>query len=301
MQNKKNLRLSYFFQVVISFWAIAFLSFSTATSMTTGKVVYTPEPVRSVYVPPQENQLPPYKTAEIDITQFLISFLIATVLMLVFMEIFREKLLFEVFFSGAIIFGSQGPLGIILEKTDAFLVSVGIVILRFFHPRIWTQNFAIILGISGISASLGMSVKPLMAAVILILLSIYDIIAVYKTRHMVRLFKGLAERGAILALVVPKGFMVWMEKFTVIRTGNKNDFMFLGTGDLALPVFFAVSALSSGILSFVLIILGATAGFLADHIYFNSQAERKPIPALPFIAVFSIAGYALASVISRVS
>ncbi|MFA6096899.1 MAG: presenilin family intramembrane aspartyl protease [Candidatus Paceibacterota bacterium] len=296
MANIKNLKLNYFFQAVVSFWIIALLSFSTATSMTTGRVAYTPDPVQSVYMPPAENEVPPYKAAEIDIFQFLVSFLIATAMMLAFLEFFKGRLLFEVFFSAAIIFGAQGPLGILFGKLEAFAIAVGIVILRFKYPRIWTQNFAIILGISGISASLGMSIEPLMAAVLLVILSAYDIIAVYKTRHMVKLFKGMAERGAILALVIPRGLNVWLEKFSAIKRENHNDFIFLGTGDLALPVFFAVSSMKLGDIFFFSIILGASAGFLADHLYFTMQKERKPIPALPFIALFSIIGYLLAFV-----
>jgi len=299
MANIKKLKLNYFFQVLAAFWVIALLSFSTATSMTTGRVAYTSRPIQSIYIPPAENEMPPYRTAEIDIFQFLVSFFIATALMLVFLQFFRGKLLFEIFFSGAIIFGAQGPVGLLFGKFEAFIISIGIVILRFIHPRIWTQNLAIMVGIAGISASLGMSVEPLMAAILLVILSVYDIIAVYKTRHMVALFKGMAERGAILALVVPKDLRIWLEKFSAIKSGNHDDFIFLGTGDLALPIFFAVSALSSGDIFFFSVISGASAGFLADHLYFTMQKERRPIPALPFIAVFSIIGYLAAFILAN--
>lgn len=295
----KNLKLNYFFQVVAAFWIIALLSFSTATSMKTGRVAYTSEPVQSIYIPPAENEMPPYKTAEIDIFQFLVSFIIATVLMLVFLKFFKGKALFEIFFSGAIIFGAQGPFGLLFGKFEAFIISIGIVILRFMYPRIWTQNLAIIIGIAGISASLGMSVEPLMAAILLVILSVYDIIAVYKTRHMVTLFKGMVERGAILALVVPGNLRTWLEKFSVIKRGNQDNFIFLGTGDLALPIFFAVSALSSGDIFFFSVISGASVGFLADHLYFTMQREKKPIPALPFIAAFSIIGYLTTFILSK--
>ena len=199
--------------------------------------------------------------------------------------------MFEVFFSGAIIFGAQGPLGIIFVKSVAFLGAIVIVALRFIYPRIWTQNIAIIIGIAGIAASLGMSVEPLMALIILLLLSVYDIIAVYKTRHMIKLFRGMAKRGAVLALVIPKSFSQWRNKFEIIKPENKNEFIFLGTGDLALPLFFAVSAFSQGIEFSLCIIFGAVIGFAVNHLIFINQKEKKPIPALPAIASFSIIGY----------
>lgn len=288
--------MGFFLQTMIIFWIISIFSFATANSMLTGSVSYTSEPVQSVYVTPSiEPSGPPYEVAKIDILQFLISFLIATLLMLLFLKLFKGNLLFEIFFSGAIIFGAQGPLGILFDKIEAFFIAIGIVILRFVHPRIWTQNIAIIAGIAGISASLGMSVKPAMAITLLILLSIYDIIAVYKTRHMTKLFKGMAKRGVVLALVIPNKLSLWLNRFDITKPENKDEYIFLGTGDLALPLFFAVSTFSSGAVYFVSIVLGATVGFLADHIFFVTQKERKPIPALPLVALFSILGYIIAS------
>ena len=293
----KDLQLNFLVQIIFSFLIISLLSLITANSMATGKVAYTPEPVQSVYVPPpvvtSPTDTPVYQLVEFGIVQFLISFLIATIIMLVFLEIFKGKLMFEVFFSGAIIFGAQGPLGIIFTKFNAFLIAIVIVAVRFIYPRIWTQNFAIIIGVAGIAVGLGMSVEPLMALIILILLSIYDIIAVYKTRHMIKLFKGMAKRGAVLALVIPKSFFQWRYKFEIINSKNKNEFIFLGTGDLALPLFFAISALSSGIEFSLFIIFGAVLGFIANHLIFITQKKRKPIPALPAIAFFSILGYVI--------
>ena len=204
MKKMKDLQLNFLIQIIIAFLITASLSLATAHNMTTGKVIYTSEPVQSIYVPP--SPVPPYQPAEIGVFQFLVSFLIATLLMLLFLKISKGKFMFEIFFSGAIVFGAQGPLGIVFVKFTAFLGAIAIVALRFIYPRILTQNIAIIIGIAGISASLGMSVKPLMVLIILILLSVYDIIAVYKTRHMIKLFKGMAKRGAVLALVVPKSF-----------------------------------------------------------------------------------------------
>ena len=289
MKKIKDLQLNFLIQIIIAFLITASLSLATAHNMTTGKVIYTSEPVQSVYVPP--SPAPPYQPAEIGVFQFLVSFLIATLLMLLFLKIFKGKLMFEIFFSGAIIFGARGPLGIILVKFTAFLGAIAIVALRFIYPRIWTQNIAIIIGIAGIAASLGMSVEPLMALIILFLLSIYDIIAVYKTRHMVKLFRGMAKRGAVLALVIPKNFSLWLNKFETIKSENKNEFIFLGTGDLALPIFFAISALSLGVEFSLFIIFGAVIGFAVNHIIFINQKEKKPIPALPAIAFFSILGY----------
>jgi len=289
----KDLKLNFLFQIILVFSVMSSLSLATANNMITGNVVYTSEPVQSVYVPP--SPAPPYHPAQVDIFQFLVSFFLATSLMLVFMRLFKGKLLLEIFFAGAIVFGAQGPLGIIFTKLVAFIASIAVIVLRFIYPRIWTQNLAIILGISGIAASLGLSSTPAVAIAFLAVLSIYDIIAVCKTRHMVELFKGMAKRGVVLALAIPGSFLLWLDKFESITAENKDEYIFLGAGDLALPLFFAMSVFPVGIKFSVLIILGAILGFTADHVIFMSQKEKKPIPALPAIALFSIAGYIAAA------
>ena len=304
MKNKRDLKLNFLVQIIVAFLLTAILSILVANSMMTGEVIYTSESVKSVYIPPQPAPEPDssglkpfYEPAEVDMFQFLLSFFIATSLMLLFLKKFKGKFLFAFFFSVAIIFGAQGPFGLFLSKLYAFLASVLLVVFRFTHPRIWTQNITIIIGISGIAASLGASVEPIFALFILILLSVYDIIAVYKTRHMVKLFKGMAERGAVLALVIPKSFFLWKNKFSIIKAENRSEFIFLGTGDIALPLFFAASAFVDGIKFSVAIILGAVIGLIADHIIFVTQKEKRAIPALPMIAFFSIAGYIVISLI----
>jgi presenilin-like A22 family membrane protease len=287
MPNMPDLKLKIFFQSAVVFATAAVLSLATAASMITGKVAYTDEPVKSVYVPPAT--APPFEPAQLEIFQFLVSFLVATALMLFFLKAFKGKFLFQMFFGGAVIFGAQGPLGLIVSPWQAFLISFLVVGLRFALPRIWTQNLAIILAAAGIAASLGMSVEPNLVILILILLSIYDVVAVYKTRHMVKLFKGIAERGVYLALIIPDKISGWGNKF--IGAGKNKNYVFIGTGDLALPLFFSVSAFPFGIIHSVAIVTGAILGLLADHLFFVTQKKRKPIPALPFIAFFSIMGY----------
>ncbi len=289
--NIKNLKLNIFFQSAGIFIITAGLSLATASSMITGKVSYTSEPVKSVYVPPTPTHAPPFNPIQMELFQFLVSFLIATVLMLFFLKAFKGKFLFQVLFGGLVIFGAQGPLGLIVSPWLAFLLSFGIVGLRFALPRIWTQNLAIILAVAGIAASMGLSVEPSLVILILIFLSIYDIIAIYKTRHMVKLFKGIAKRGIYLALVVPNKISEWKNEF---KNLDKNkSCIFIGTGDLALPLFFAVSALPMGMSYSIAIIAGTIIGLFADHLFFVTQKKKAAIPALPFIAFFAILGYAV--------
>jgi len=289
MTRVKNLKLNFLFQIILAFSATAFLSFLTVQGTIKKDKIYLQAQTAQFSKDKAEFSFDiSSQAAQTKLIEFTTAFFFATILMLIFLEVFKGKLLFELFFSGAIIFGAQGPLGVLFSRFYAFLLATSLPALRFLLPRIWTQNFAIIVGISGIAANFGMQASPEMAAGTLIVLSVYDIIAVYKTQHMGRLFKGMAEKGAVLALVIPKNFSTWRNKFDFTKPEKKQEFIFMGTGDLALPIFFAISTLPRGSAHFYFTVFGAIIGIVCNHLFFVLQKDKRAIPALPLISFFAI-------------
>src|SRR3990167_7151307 len=65
------------------------------------------------------------------------------------------------------------------------------------------HNAGIILGIAGIGSLLGLAISPGTAVIIMIILSFYDIVAVYTTKHMVKMAKVMMESGAIFGFIIP--------------------------------------------------------------------------------------------------
>ena len=64
------------------------------------------------------------------------------------------------------------------------------------------HNAGIILGIAGIGSLLGLAISPGTAVIIMIILSFYDIVAVYTTKHMVKMAKVMMESGAIFGFII---------------------------------------------------------------------------------------------------
>lgn len=165
-------------------------------------------------------------------------------------------------------------------------------------PSVLTHNLAIVLAISGISSYIGLSFSPLQIIIMLIILSIYDFIAVFKTKHMIVMFKKMMENGANLAIIVPNrlvGFLAGMDK-----AKPNDDFIFLGTGDLVFPIIFAVSALRISLLSSIMIIGGALLGVMAINVYFMIKKERRAFPALPPITIGSVLGYLISLFLNNI-
>jgi presenilin-like A22 family membrane protease len=236
------------------------------------------------------------ESSSVSFSQFIFYFFLATLFVLsvfyfvrrkpVKVKIYRFLFIFASFFSSLIFFESFLP-----EPISLILVFL-LIFWWIKKPIVLNQNLLIILSLAGIGASTGLILKPEAVILILVVLSIYDFIAVYKTKHMVKIAKDMIEAGTILGLVFPFEFSGFLKSTREIKPGE-GKFLVLGGGDVALPLIFSVSVLGSGILKSFLIALFSLFGLIANFLFFIKQKERKPIPALPLISLFSIIGYFL--------
>ncbi len=231
--------------------------------------------------------------SDISLWEFVIIFILATAVMFGAFRVYKGDLLFKLMFGLMIFLGAEVILEPLLSPNYflIFFLAFGLSMLRFAVPRVWSQNLSIIIGLSGVSASLGLQLSPWSMVIILLVLSAYDFVAVYKTRHMVAMFKELVERGVFLSIVIPEDRKNWLLDMKDVRP--KLGFLILGTGDVALPLIFAVSALAYGLGSSIGVMIGAFLGLVSMHAIFALQKEKAPMPALPPIAVGSIIGFLL--------
>ncbi len=205
--------------------------------------------------------------------------------------VFRVFLLLVVFTGGQLFFSTfvPGP----FDTIAALLLIAGMLTIR----NVLMHNIGVLLGIAGISALLGLSITPSVGVVILALLSVYDIIAVYKTRHMVALAQGMMESGAIFGLIVPTSWGLFFHSHRNIEPGEQ--FMILGSGDVGLPIMFAASLVSISLANAFVVGSAAVIGLFVTHLLFVNQRQRQAMAALPPIATASILGYALSLLIFK--
>jgi|GEM_PF-927694 len=252
---------------------------------------------------------------------FLIAFVIAVILIIVLLKFLKLPIVFSGLFAFIMFIGAQAVFSAALGDTPLIvgiitsplllmistLLAIGVVAARYIKPNLITHNLAIFLGVAGVSAVLGVNLRPEVIIFLLVLLSIYDFIAVFKTRHMVTMFQDLLKRGMPLAIVVPesaaefKAHVKEVSRKKLEEVSHKHEekkVLMLGTGDLAFPALFAVSALAehyatAGFLPAIAIVIGSIIGLVFNH-YLLFVKKFRFIPALPFIAAFSIAAYLLA-------
>ncbi len=220
-----------------------------------------------------------------------VSLLLTFFAILVLLRYFRERNLLGFFFFISLFFGLYFLLSLYLPPLAALTVSLGIVLVKALGRRVITQNLALIPGLAGIGLAVGLSLTPHGALILLVVLSIYDIIAVYFTKHMVTLFRGMLKVGVIPAVIIPEKFFGLAQKIEEIKPGM--DFLMIGTGDLILPTIFVVAVSGLGRDAVLASAAGSLVGFIATEMIFTHQRFRRPMPALPPIATCTILGFLL--------
>jgi len=151
------------------------------------------------------------------------------------------------------------------------------------------KNTAAIISSAGVAAIFGFSLGFLPAVLFTILLSIYDYIAVFKTKHMVEMARELSTRQLSFA-VTAKNVPARKEKETaehyVDRANREGERLDLGTGDLAVPGMLSVSAYTLGPNGMIYALAVAAGSTIALYALLRFVSEKRVfLPALPPICL----------------
>lgn len=219
----------------------------------------------------------------------------ATGLLLVFLKYFSGKslILFKILEGIAIYYTASIVLwaGLSLAfKPEEFqflpeFAAIILIVLRNAIPEhVAIRNIVTVLLASGIGALIGTGIGTIPIAIFLAAMSIYDYIAVFKTKHMVTLAKAVTQKNLAFTFAMPT---------------PEHQFE-LGTGDLVLPLAFAVSVLHvyAAKLLFpvyfipsIVILLASFAG-LFFTLQQSSSNVGKPLPALPLQTILMLIVFA---------
>jgi len=230
---------------------------------------------------------------EFSLVQFIIYFLFASLLIFLFVRFLKFKkqkqIIFKLLFVSTIFWG--GILLLSAWTSDLFSLIIMVILIVWWlkGPSVFIQDVCVILAMAGAGSVFGLTFTPKVVIVLLVIFSAYDIVAVYKTKHMVEMAKEMIESHAILGLVIPPNLSAFKENLKEVKLGGR--FMVLGGGDIVFPLLFCSSLVSSGIFNSLIVALFSLIGLFFSFWIFIKQKEKKAIPALPPIALLSILGY----------
>jgi presenilin-like A22 family membrane protease len=170
----------------------------------------------------------------------------------------------------------------------AMILAILIIIIKELTRNYLFKNLITSVIVGFISGYIAYSLEIFPIIILLILIAIYDFIAVFKTKHMVYLAKNIVNKNTVFIYDfgdVQDPVKATEENAKQIKAKGKEekrDKMSLGTGDFALPLiavvkFFFINPIL-GIISFILVILAlilTISGLFKGH---------RALPAIPFQA-----------------
>jgi len=149
-------------------------------------------------------------------------------------------------------------------------VAAGLMWLAFVRGHYSAGNVIGVLALSYASVTIGFSFSPVAVIAVVVILAVYDAIAVYVTGHMMSLAKAFVGQG------VPIGLMVLGaqsgERLDLGLPRGERKWLVLGWGDLGIPAAFVIAI---GRVSLAAM-FGATWGAVAGYFLLAWIAERFP-------------------------
>lgn len=218
--------------------------------------------------------------------QFLVLFFSATAAALMLLHLYRGRALYRFLFLFVVFLGLMKLFLLVFPPELSLLVSGMFLASLFLLPSVWVHNLVVIAAATGIGPVFGLQFEWHYAALLLLILSIYDIAAVYITKHMIPLAHELIRRQASFALFIPETFKKYRTAIRDVQPGS--GFLIIGGGDVVLPMIFSTSLARISMPAAIASIFGMFLGIAFNHILIVTR--HKPIPALPLITIGALGG-----------
>ncbi|MBU0586817.1 hypothetical protein KJ780_04850 [Candidatus Micrarchaeota archaeon] len=161
----------------------------------------------------------------------------------------------------------------LLAIISAIFFGIIFSLLKFALP--FLKNAVAVVAAAGVGAVFGFSLSFETAILLMILLAVYDYIAVFKTKHMHQFAESISKKQ--MPFVVSSKKMT--EKGPII--------MEIGTGDIIIPIMLEVSGLSISPICSATVFIASSLSLFA--LFILTTRMRIMLPALPIIAGFNIA------------
>ena len=223
--------------------------------------------------------------------------LIGTILLLILMK-FRKMNLWKLWFFIAVFSTMAIAFSAFIPQTIAAILALTLALIKIYRPTTLIQNLTEIFIYGGLAAIFVPVINIFAAFMLLILISIYDIIAVRHTKHMVKLAKFQTKSKIFAGLLIPYDRKkVKVKEKGIIEKKGVGKFAVLGGGDIGIPLIFAGVVMKDlmlknpeliGFLKTLIIPLFVS---LALFYLLITAKKDKFYPAMPYLTTGCIIGY----------
>jgi len=238
---------------------------------------------------PYEFERPPLEESS-SFIYIIIAVLLGTGLLMLLIKFKKVSLWRFWFFIGVVVFLTIA-LNPFMKQEIALTISLVLAFFKVIRPNIFVHNITEVFIYSGFAAIFVPIMNLYAVFMLLLLISIYDIYAVWKSKHMIKLAKFQTSSRAFAGLSIPyelpekegKKKTKKVVKIEKVRTA------ILGGGDIAFPLLFAgVVMKNTGFLTSLIIPIFVSITLL---ILLVKSKEDRFYPAMPFLSLGCLAGY----------
>ncbi|HDD45987.1 MAG TPA: hypothetical protein ENG42_00790 [Candidatus Aenigmarchaeota archaeon] len=172
----------------------------------------------------------------VELFTYMTSGILFGTLLLLFLIFIRKLGIWKVLYFLAVWMSMSVALGVFVDSLIAILLSFLLSLIKISRKSAIVYNITEILIYAGIAVIFVPLLDILWVTMLLFVTSLYDIIAVFKTKHMVKIAESLTKEGIF------SGFMVPYKAFTkpqAKKIARGERLAILGGGDIAFPLLFS--------------------------------------------------------------
>ena len=220
--------------------------------------------------------------------------LIGTLLLLLLIK-FKKKILWKAWFFMAVMLCLAIAFSAFIPSTIALIFSFTLAYFKVFKPTVWIHDLTEIFIYGGLAAIFVPIMNLFAVFMLLLLISIYDMIAVWKSKHMIKLAKFSTSSKTFPGLLIPYKEVKIKKPAVKVRVKNA----ILGGGDIGFPLLFAgvvmkdVMLNNSVIIGFLKVLVIPIFSTMALFLLFIKGKKDRFYPAMPFLSMGCVMGYGL--------
>lgn len=235
----------------------------------------------------------------------IIAILIGTGLILLLIRI-RKIRIWKAMYFFAVWMTCTVTIGVFINAYIALALCFFLAVLKLYKPNPWTHNITELFIYAGIAVIFVPLLDVFWMVLLLFVISGYDMIAVWKSKHMVTMAEFQTKSSAFAGIVLgyQRKVRERIGKKTKKASGKVRERVesktaVLGGGDIAFPLLFAGVVMNDLIrmqgfaknTAFLLSLIIPVFVMIALSMLFFKAKKDRYYPAMPFITIGCLAGY----------
>lgn len=220
-----------------------------------------------------------------------------TIVVLVLAKL-RKPVIWKIWFLFAIVLTMSLAFGAFIHPIPAFILAFILGLWKIIKPNPYIHNITELFiygGLAAIFVPIAVFTVPT-AFIVLLLISVYDMYAVWKSKHMITLANFQTQSNVFAGLSIPyKREPAPKKDYKIVK--GKVKIAVLGGGDIGFPLMFAGAVMkdlmlqTTPLISFFKVMIIPVFVSIALYILLTKGKTDRFYPAMPFLSLGCLAGY----------